>query len=164
SARYGIDTRESGQLYAAIQHSPRLGAVLRKATLPASLPGVNGVVEGANYVAVVASSYWRASAALQRLDVAWDDSKASTISTKDVFAAYRTALDQGGNFRPRWVLDQAGRPAFSVGRTLTATYTAPFLAHANMEPLNATALVTDSGVKVWAGHQSGYLARFLAAR
>src|SRR5262245_4308358 len=164
SAAFGIDTREPGQLYAAIRHSPRLGGVLRKVTMPGPLPGVHGLVEGENYVAVVASSYWRASAALQRLDITWDDSRALTVSTDDVFAAYRAALDQGQSYRTRWVLDRSSRPASSDGRKLAATYTAPFLAHATMEPLNATALVTENGVKVWAGHQSTYLARFLAAR
>src|SRR5262249_34174361 len=89
SASYGIDAREPGQLYAAIRHSPRLGGVLRNVTLPESLPGVHGVVERDTYVAVVASSYWRASTALQKLDIAWDDNRALSISTGDVFEAYR---------------------------------------------------------------------------
>src|SRR5262249_42718672 len=146
SASYGIDTREPGQLCAAIRHSPRLGGVLRKAMLPGPLPGVHGVVKGESYVAVVASSYWRAFATLQSLDTTWDDSKALTISTDDVFAAYRAALDQGKSYRSRWVLDQSGRPASSDGRNVAATYTAPFLAHATMEPLHATPLVTETGL------------------
>ncbi|HYS47842.1 MAG TPA: molybdopterin cofactor-binding domain-containing protein, partial [Xanthobacteraceae bacterium] len=54
--------------------------------------------------------------------------------------------------------------AAAKGRKVEATYEAPFLAHATMEPINATALVTDSGVKIWAGHQSGYLVKLLAGR
>jgi isoquinoline 1-oxidoreductase beta subunit len=163
SARYGIDTREPGQLYAAIRHSPRLGGVLQKATLREGLPGVRGLVEGKDYVAVVASSYSKAVAGLEQADVAWNDAEALSISTKDVFAAYRAALDKGASYQPRWVLDNAGDAASSTGRTVAATYDAPFLAHATMEPMNATAVVTDKGVKVWAGHQSGYLAQLRAA-
>jgi isoquinoline 1-oxidoreductase beta subunit len=164
SALFGIDAREPQQLYAAIRHSPRLGGVLRQATLPGPLPGIHGVVKGKNYVAVVAASYWTASTALQKMDIVWDDRQALSISTNDVFTAYRAALDQGTRYQPRWVFDQSGQPAASDRGKVAATYTAPFLAHATMEPLNATALVTESRVKVWAGHQSAYLARFLAAR
>jgi isoquinoline 1-oxidoreductase beta subunit len=162
-AVYGIDTRQPGQLYAAIRHSPRLGGVLKSASLPADLPGVRGIVEGGDYVAVVATSYSRAVAGLEKATVVWDDSHALSVSSKDVFAAYRAALDKGASYKPRWVIDSAGDAAAAKGREVAATYDAPFLAHATMEPMNATALVTDGGVKVWAGHQSGYLAKLRAA-
>ena len=94
-AAYGIDTRQPGQLYAAIRHSPRLGGKLKSASLPAELPGVRGIVEGSDYCAVVASSYSKAAAALEKAAVLWDDSHALGVSSKDVFAAYRAALDKG---------------------------------------------------------------------
>src|SRR6266516_2291744 len=164
TAKFGIDARQPGQLYAAIRHSPRLGGLLRRATLPDGLPGVRGLVEGADYFAVVATGYAKAAAALEKAEIVWDDSKALSVSTEDVFAAYRAALDQGTAFKPRWVIDSAGDAAAAKGRKVEATYEAPFLAHATMEPINATALVTDSGVKIWAGHQSGYLVKLLAGR
>src|ERR1700674_647517 len=89
TAKFGIDARQPGQLYAAIRHSARLGGLLRKATLPEGLPGVRGLVEGADYFAVVATGYAKAAAALEKVEVVWDDSKALGVSTKDVFAAYR---------------------------------------------------------------------------
>jgi len=164
TATYGIDARQSGQLYAAIRHSPRLGGLLHQATLPEGLSGVRGLIEGADYFAVVATGYAKAAAALGRVEAVWDDSKALSISTKDVFAAYRAALDQGTGFKPRWVIDSPGDAAAATGRKFERTYQAPFLAHAAMEPINATALVSDSGVKIWAGHQSGYLVKLLAGR
>ena len=124
---------------------------------------MRGIVTGRDYVAVVASSYVKAFAALERAVVSWDDSHALNVSSKDVFAAYRAALDLGTGYKPRWVIDSSGDVGSVAGRKLTATYDAPFLAHATIEPINATALVTDTGVKVWAGHQSGYLAKQLAA-
>ena len=107
-AKFGIDARQPGQLYAAIRHSPRLGGSLRKATLPEGLPGVRGFVEGADYFAVVATGYAKAAAALEKATIVWNDDKALSVSTKDVFAAYRAALDQGTAFKPRWVIDSAG--------------------------------------------------------
>lgn len=162
-ARYGIDTREAGQLYAAIRHAPRIGGKLSRATLPANLPGVRGLVQGKDYVAVVAESYAAAAAGLDRVDASWDDSNALKVSTSDVFAAYRAALDKGTDYKPRWVIDSAGDVTKAAGKAVKATYDAPFLAHATMEPINATALVSDGGVKVWAGHQSASLVQLLAA-
>lgn len=162
-ARYGIDTREAGQLYAAIRHSPRIGGRLARATLASGTSGVRGIVQGKDYVAVVADTYAQAMAGLDRVDATWNDSKALKISTPDVFAAYRAALDKGVDYKPRWVVDSEGDVAKAAGKTVKATYDAPFLAHATMEPMNATALVADSGVTVWAGHQSASLVRMLAA-
>jgi isoquinoline 1-oxidoreductase beta subunit len=162
-ARYGIDTREPGQLYAAIRHSPRIGGALVHATIKAGLPGVRGVVEGSDYVAVVAESFQLARSGLETADIAWDDSKALRLSSRDVFSAYRAALDKGTDYAPRWVIDSAGSAAGASGRKVAATYEVPFLAHATMEPMNATALVTDTTCKLWAGHQSGSLVRMIAA-
>ena len=163
-ARFGIDTRQSGQLYAAIRHSPRIGGALTRASLPANTAGVRGLVEGGDYLAIVANSYALAAAALEKADIVWDESKGLKHSTKDVFASYRAALNKGADYKPRWVIDAAGDIGKASGRTIKATYDAPFLAHVTMEPINATALVTETSVKVWAGHQSASLVQLLAAR
>lgn len=162
-ARFGIDTREKGQLYAAIRHSPRIGGVLTRASLPTNIAGVHGVVEGRDYLAVVADSFALATAALEKADIVWDESKGLKLSTKDVYASYRAALDKGADYKPRWVIDAAGDIGKASGRTVKATYDAPFLAHAAMEPINATALVTETRAKVWAGHQSTSIVQLLAA-
>ena len=162
-ARFGIDTREQGQLYAAIRHSPRIGGALTRASLPANIAGVHGLVEGTDYLAVVADSYALAAAALEKVDIVWDNSKGLKLSTKDVFASYRAALDKGADYKPRWIIDAAGDIGKATGKTVKATYDAPFLAHATMEPTNATALVTETSAKVWAGHQSASLVQLLAA-
>jgi len=100
-ARYGIDTREPGQLYAAIRHAPRIGGALAHATIKAGLPGVRGIVEGSDYVAVVAGTFQAARSGLETVDIAWDDSKALRLSSRDVLSAYRAALDKGTGYAPR---------------------------------------------------------------
>jgi isoquinoline 1-oxidoreductase beta subunit len=163
SAPFGIDVREKGQLYAAIRHSSRIGGTLKNAELRQRTPGLRGLVKGKDYVAVVATSYCKAAAALEKADVVWDDDHALKISTKDVFAAYRAALDDATSHKPHFVLEARGDfDAFS-GRIVKATYQAPFLAHVTMEPMNATALVTDKRVTIWAGHQSADLLKYRVA-
>ncbi len=163
-AKYGIDTRQPGQLYAAIRHSPRLGGKLGRASVPTNIAGLRGIVEGGDYVAVVGESYAAAVAGLEKADVVWDDSTALGVSTGDVFAAYRAALDKGAEFKPRWVIDSAGDVARATGKEIRATYDAPFLAHATMEPMNATAYVTETEARIWAGHQSASLVQLMAAK
>ena len=80
-----------------------------------------------------------------------------------MFGAYRAALDKGEAYSPRWVLDKAGDLKDTSGKVVKATYDAPFLAHAMMEPLNATVLLTDTACTVWTGHQSTSLVQMLAA-
>ena len=165
-AAYGIDQRQPGQLYAAIRHAPRLGGKLASATLPDGLPGVRGLVQGPDWIAVVAESFAPALAALDRVEAKWDESAGLTLYTADVFAAYRVALDKGKAHKPRWIVDSAGSPGKSPAdaTVVAATYQAPFLAHLAMEPINATALVTTTSCDVWAGHQSPSLVQTLAAR
>ncbi|MDE2361625.1 MAG: xanthine dehydrogenase family protein molybdopterin-binding subunit [Hyphomicrobiales bacterium] len=163
-ATYGIDTREQGQLYAAIRHSPRIGGRLEHAVLSKQIAGVRGVVEGRDYFAVVADSYAVALAALDSVNAKWDDSKALNVSTEGVMSAYRAALERGVDYKPRWVIDSAGDVSKAEGKAVKARYDAPFLAHTTMEPINATALVTETSARVWAGHQSASLVQMMAAK
>ncbi len=43
--------------------------------------------------------------------------------------------------------------ALAGGEAISAEYRSPYVAHAPLEPLNATALVTDAAVELWTGHQ-----------
>ncbi|MEK9250566.1 molybdopterin cofactor-binding domain-containing protein, partial [Escherichia coli] len=45
-----------------------------------------------------------------------------------------------------------------------AEYSAPYLAHATMEPINCTAQVTKNRVQLWAPTQVATLAQLVAAR
>jgi len=161
-APYGIDVRDKGQLYAAIRHSPRIGGTPAKVELRQQTPDIRGIVTGNDYVAVVATSYCKAVGALEQADISWNDDYALNISTKDVFAAYRAALDDAG-YKSHFVLEHQGDVVASRGRIVKATYQAPYLAHVTMEPMNATALVTDKGATIWAGHQSSDLVKYRVA-
>ena len=163
-ARYGIDARAPGQLYAALRFAPRLGARTQGASLKTEMAGVRGLVEGGDYVAVVAETTAIANAALDKLEVVWDDANASNLSSADVTAAYRAALDQGAAYQPRWTMETRGDVANAAGKTVKAAYGLPFLAHATMEPMNACVLVGETDAKVWAGTQSPQLAQMMAAR
>ena len=174
-AVFGIDVRQPGQLYAAIRHAPALGGEPGRVDADAALrlPGVDRVVRlgrvgGAHAaVAVVGRSHWHARRGLDALVIDWRAPPAGGADSAEIMAALeaqaREAAEQGGGV----VFHQRGdveRATAQGQRQLKVIYRAPYLAHAAMEPVNATAQVKDGQVEVWAPTQVPGLARALAAR
>jgi isoquinoline 1-oxidoreductase beta subunit len=173
AARFGIDARVPGMVYAAVKMTPVLGATLlgyeaeRVASMPGllqlvPLPGVPGERSGAGAgVAVVATSWWRASQAAQALPVRWDLGTAEQLSTEAVFEGFARALDEESGY----VYHETGsQDVAAVALTVSAEYRAPYLAHAAMEPVNCTAQVADGKVRLWASTQVPSIAVDVAAR
>ncbi len=169
--RFGIDVTTDGMRYAAVTMSPTFGgrpnhfdreAALRMAGVRAVVP-----LSGSRYgdpagIAVVADSWWQARQALGALAVQWDEGPHATLSTSGISRQLHGAVerDRGLTFRSVGDARDALRDAT---RRLEATYEAPYLAHAAMEPLNATVRVTHAGVEVWTGTQVPGFARAAVA-
>ncbi len=170
SAKFGIDTRLPGMHYAAIAHCPVFGGALQRvdAGKAKQMPGVRAVVElartptSAAAVAVVADTWWRAQNALGALAIRWDEGEHAALDSARQHATY-SALLAGG--RARTYEDVGDAPAVlgRVTKVLEATYSVPYLAHATMEPMNCTALVTDGRCEVWIGSQAPTLVKWYAA-
>ena len=165
TAEYGIDVEVPGQVYAVITRSPRLGGRVRafNASEVRAMPGVLNVVEIERGVAVVADKYWRARKAQAALTVDWDYSEALSLSTSDVFEGYRQAADEdpGASERSEGDFEDAAEDAPSV---VTADYEQPYLAHATLEPMNATAWYQGDRAEVWAPTQAPDLGQIAVAR
>ncbi len=163
SAIYGIDVRLPGLLHAALRRAPSVEAKLlgfdRDAAL--KLPGVVDAFAIPDGVAVVARSSWQARQAAEKLEARFDGSAVSGLNSPAIRQRMLAALDDDAAAQP-------GRPAFGgapydKAATLAAiaaapirrdwTYEVPFLAHAALEPLCATALVADGRCEVWAPTQ-----------
>ncbi|MGZ5922037.1 MAG: molybdopterin cofactor-binding domain-containing protein [Rhizomicrobium sp.] len=154
SAKFGIDTREAGQLYASILSCPvpggRLVSVDESAI--AGRRGIRQVVKLDDAVAVVADNYWRANEGLKALKIVWDRGAAGATDSKQFAQAYRDALD-GPMVTARNDGDAKGSIAGS-GHVVEAVYETPLLAHATMEPCNATVHLTVDRLDIWMGSQS----------
>jgi isoquinoline 1-oxidoreductase beta subunit len=174
SARFGIDARPPGLLYAAVRMSPVVGGRLASfdAAAVKALPGVQGVVDfsaalgkrsgaGAG-VAVIASSWWAARRAAAAMPVSWDEGDAAGLSSAAIFKEFAARLDADSGH----VYHESGSQdaAHGAARTIRAEYRAPFLAHATMEPVNCTAQVGDGKVKLWASTQVPSIAVDMAAK
>ena len=164
AARFGIDTRLPGIAYAAAANCPVFGGKLKSYDFSA-ISGRRGIIAAApvtNGVAVVADNFWRAKEALNAMPIEWDFGPAASTDSAGFAAEYRAALD-----RP--LADGGGHgdlaPAFAnPAKVVEAVYEVPYLAHAPMEPLNATAYWRPDRIDVWMGTQAPELALALAAK
>ncbi|MDK9559682.1 xanthine dehydrogenase family protein molybdopterin-binding subunit [Marinobacter sp. M216] len=165
TAEYGIDIELPGMLYAVVTRAPRFGGRARSfnAEEVRVMPGVVDVIEIERGVAVVADKYWRARKAQAKLSVEWDFSEALALSTTEVFETYRKAADEdpGESERSEGDFDEAVKSAPTV---LEAEYAQPYLAHATLEPMNATAWYREDSLEIWAPTQAPDLGQIAAAR
>jgi isoquinoline 1-oxidoreductase beta subunit len=162
---YGMDVQLPAMLYAAIKAAPVFGGKLVSVdTTPATaMPGVVKVVQLTNAVAVVADGYWHAQQALNKLQPVFDTDGNETVNSESIFKRFAQALDEESGKK----VVHAGEGADALKNAATkisAEYRVPYLAHATMEPMNATALVSDKTCEVWAGTQDPLNARNTAAK
>ena len=153
-AVYGIDVTVPGMQYAAVARCPVFGGKARgfKDEKARAVPGVRAVVPIRRGVAVVADSTWAAFKGREALEVSWDEGPGASESTAALRARCEALLKQEGK-----VLRDDGRTDAALKGAATrveAVYELPFLAHAPMEPVNATAHVEKDRCTVWAPTQA----------
>jgi isoquinoline 1-oxidoreductase subunit beta len=168
-AVYGIDAKIDGMKFAVIARTPVLGGkmVTYDATDAMKVPGVEKVVvidgtpppakfQPLGGVAVIAKNTWAALQGREALKIKWDDgphgsydSAAFKVQMQAIAAAPGTVMRNDGD---------AEKALKSAAKIVTGEYYLPHIAHASMEPVNATAHFqnTKDGPKleVWAPVQS----------
>ena len=157
AAQYAIDVVLPNMLLAAIAQCPVFGGKAAgfdaKAVL--GMPGVRYVLPvGDNAVAVVADTWWQAKTALEKLPVTWDEGANAAEDSKAIAARLAEGLDAPTTAVGNRAGDALGVLA-KAKQTITATYGAPFLNHATLEPMNCTAKVDGNRLEVWVGTQNG---------
>ena len=154
SAKFAIDTNVPDMVYAAVAACPVFGGKLKSVDdAPAKgRRGILQVVKLENAVVVVADRFWRAKEALALLKPEWDVGAAGNTDSAQFAKLYRDTLD-GPMVSAR--NDGSVDDAFGKGGKLVeAVYEAPHLAHATMEPLNATVHLQPDKLEVWLGSQT----------
>lgn len=143
---FGMDTQVPDALTAVVVRCPHFGGCLDQfdATEAREAPGVVDIFEIDAGVAVVAKRYWHARRAADLLKVTWDPSDKTQESSATIAAEQARLLDARAS--------EDG--AFEGGNVLSAEYTAPFQAHACMEPMNATVVAGEDRADVWVSTQA----------
>jgi isoquinoline 1-oxidoreductase beta subunit len=165
STHYGIDTQFPEMYYAAIRISPVFGGKLvsvDEAPIARSR-GVKKVVRFDDAVIVVADRLWRARNAVDALQPVFDNAGNENISSKTIRDSHLAALNNGKIKRD--LTAGAGADALKNGTLVERLYNVPYLAHAPMEPPNATAVSKKDGtLEVWSGTQDGLGSRAFCAK
>jgi CO/xanthine dehydrogenase Mo-binding subunit len=163
AAVYGIDVHVPGMLTAVVIRCPVIGGkpTSVEAEQAKASPGVVAVVTIPNGVAVVAKTYWEARTAAKLVRVGWDEGALAKVSTEGLRREYAARAKESGKKIRNLGNTEA---ALRGGRMIQAVYEVPYLAHATMEPQNATAHVTRDRCIIWAPTQSPGLAMEEAIR
>jgi CO/xanthine dehydrogenase Mo-binding subunit len=165
SAVFGMDVQVPGAVTAVVVRCPVPGGKVKSfdAAATKARPGVEDVVQISSGVAVVAKTYWHARQAAKLLKVEWDEGPLAGFSSTALLETQRKLAREGGGKR----VHNAGHAEAAISKAakvLEAEYTVPYLAHATMEPQNATAHVTANKCEVWAPTQSPALTHEQAKR
>ena len=162
TAGYAIDLDLPGLLYATVRRNPRIGGRMLgfDASKALTMPGVEHIIPMDWGVIVVATNTWYAFQAADQIEFDW-----GPTDYPDTTAGHRERVDRelAGKpyYRPRD--DGDVEAALRDGHTIEGAYRAPYLAHAAMEPLNATAQLKDGRLDIWAGNQFPTLAVLVGA-
>jgi isoquinoline 1-oxidoreductase beta subunit len=149
---YGIDAMLPGMKFATLAQSPVFGGKVGKVDDSAArkLPGVQKVIVLDDLVAVVGDHMWAAKKGLEALDVTWNEGAGAQISSKDIWENLRAASEKDGAVARS---DGDIAKGLATGEKFEAAYELPFLAHATMEPMNATVHFKGDSCEIWTGTQ-----------
>ncbi|WP_380052963.1 molybdopterin cofactor-binding domain-containing protein [Falsihalocynthiibacter sp. SS001] len=150
---YGIDLEMEGMVYATVRTNPRRGGVLNSydATAAEAARGVLKVVPVRGGAGVIADNTWRAFAAADLIEFDWGPAS-HPAEQDEIWAEVEASFI--ADREDSQLKDEGDVEAeFTKGDTLEASYRIPFLAHAPLEPMNATVLYEDGRLDVWTGTQ-----------
>jgi len=154
---YAIDVKLPGMLCAAVKDCPVYGGKLvsfDEAKI-ASMPGVKKAVRvNDTTVAVVADTWWHAKKGLDALPIVWDEGENATRSYAQILDHLKEGLTATNAFAMTTVGDTPAAIAAAPTK-VEAVYSTPFLAHACMEPMNATVKYTPERAECWVATQNG---------
>ena len=161
---YGIDIGMPGLLNATVVHPPEIGGKLKSAndTNAKTMSGIKGIMPIESGVAVVAEHFWQAMRAVEELDITWEKSPETKLSSDGITNRWADLVQQKGKV-VREEGDVKGAMQ-TASKKLSAVYELPFQAHACPEPMNCTAHVRSDRCDIWAPTQFPEAAREVAAR
>jgi len=150
---FGIDVQREGMLIAMIEHPPAFGMKLKSfdASMAKTMSGIKDVFsfnpfeEGTekqwsdtyafgDIVAIVGESTWQVMKAKKALKIEWE-----VESPLENSAGHTAAMDKMLSKAPDKAAREDGNPSAAFAKAakiIERTYTAPFLGHNTMEPMN----------------------------
>ena len=170
TAQFAIDVSLPGMQYATTVHSPMHGAAPESwndAELRA-LKGITATVKLPTGVAIVGKTFPDVMAVRKQLKVKWGPTKSQGYDSESALDLdyVKVHADPNAESKPVFTTGDANMAFQQSARTYKADFRADYAYHAQMEPLNAVARVSESGdkVEVWDGTQSPDRCRVLLSQ
>jgi isoquinoline 1-oxidoreductase beta subunit len=152
-AQFGLDVQLPGMLIATVARAPVFGGKVKsfKADAAQKVPGVKKVLQVPSGVAVLATNSWAAQKGRDALEVEWDLGPGASLDSTKLIADYRELAKKPGLQAAK--NGDADAVLRESTRKLEAQFEFPYLAHAPMEPLNATVRIGKGSCEIWSGTQ-----------
>src|SRR5262245_22939325 len=170
SARYGIDVQVPGMVYASVLQSPMDGAKAESVNTDEvmKIKGVTRVIPLPFGVAVVGDTVEATRKGRNALKIGWNTSeaKAAPFDSEKAKADYvQKGTDPNAEAKEWYNVGDAAKALAGAAKTIEATYWSEHTYHAQMEPMNAVAQVSDDGqsAEIWVGTQVQPLAAAVVA-
>jgi len=158
SQKFGLDLDLPGMKIAVVAHPPVFGAKVKTVDdgQARALAGVRDVfeipLEKGTGVAVVADRFWTAKQARDLLKIDWDLTGLERPDTAELRAKYKQLATTTGNVAATRG-DEKALDRIPQTNRIVAEYEFPYLAHAPMEPLNATVNFQGDKAEAWVPSQ-----------
>src|SRR5258707_8775855 len=157
--KFGLDLDLPGMRTALLARPPVFGARVKSLddADARSVTGVQDVFEiplvRGSAVAVVADKFWSAKQARDRLQVEWDDSGLERADSSRLWTQYKSLALVAGKVAVQRGDDRI-IDAIPPANRIVAEFEFPYLAHAPMEPLNATVRFDGDRAEAWVPSQA----------
>jgi isoquinoline 1-oxidoreductase subunit beta len=171
TAQFGMDVRLPGMLFAAVKLCSMLGGSAGSFDSSAALKikGVERVVQlpplggGTAGLAVVGATTWHARQGAAAIEVQWQQRPLGALDSAKIEKELQAIATKGDGF-PFHSRGDADGAEKAATRTIEALYSAPYLAHATLEPMNCTVQLKDGKLTLWVPTQVPKMARDMAAK
>jgi isoquinoline 1-oxidoreductase beta subunit len=162
TAVYGIDLKLPGLLQATVRTNPRIGGGIRgfDAKEAGAMRGVLAVVPVTGGFAVIADNTWRAFRAAAAVHADWGPAPYPPTSEALANVVAGSFIEERRDSRFKDEGDVEAALLAAGNKALQAEYRVPYLAHAPLEPMNATVMLKDGRLDIWTGTQ---IPRFVVA-
>jgi len=163
-AVYGIDFKVPDMLFAVLDRPPAYGAkpISFDQKAAEAVKGVKKVFPIPQGVVVCAESLDAAWKGRDALHVKWDKGALPEMDNAYIEKSLMADLDKPGSIAEN--KGDAKKALLGAAKKVNATYFVPFVAHANMEPMNCTAHVRKDGCDIWAPTQGQTVPQMIASK
>lgn len=159
-AMFAMDVKVPNMVYVTILRAPQFGGILKSFDL-GEAASVNGYVDAKalpdnSGVAIYAESTWASIKARRAVTAVWDNAAADARGSAEMLTEYTDKLNADPMYDATGNGDLAAveAAAKSAGKSVSADFHFPLLAHAPMEPVNCVLEPTeDGGIRLHDGCQ-----------